>query len=186
VLALGIGGFATFNAFMPEYAKAAGLSGSKWVFATYSIVCLLVRLLGARLPERLGLGIAVSGALSFLASGLVVLGAVASPTGVFAGTILVGFGMSFIYPALMAMTVNSVGDHERSSVISTFTMFFEVGSALGGLVFGALAQATGKRGGFLGGAVSALIGLVVLWRVVIPADRRRPISASEVRVDPAH
>ena len=40
VLACGIAGFTAFNAFMPEHAKSVGLSGSQWVFATYSVGCL--------------------------------------------------------------------------------------------------------------------------------------------------
>lgn len=186
VLALGIAGFATFNAFIPEHSRDVGLSGSKWVFATYSVVCLVVRLLCAKVPERLGLARTVSIALSFLASGLAVLFALGTPTGVFGGAVLVGLGMSFIYPALMAMTVNAVPEHERARVISTFTMFFEVGSAVGGLLFGFVAELTSKSGGFLGGAVAALAGLWFLWRVLLPEFRLRPISASQASVGAAH
>ena len=186
VLALGIAGFATFNAFIPDHSRDVGLSGSKWVFATYSVVCLVVRLLCAKVPERLGLARTVSIALSFLASGLAVLVAVGTPAGVFGGAALVGLGMSFIYPALMAMTVNAVPEHERARVISTFTMFFEVGSAVGGLLFGFVAELTSKSGGFLGGAVSALAGLWFLWRVLLPEFRLRPISASQSSVGAAH
>lgn len=186
VLALGIGGFATFNAFIPEHADSVGLDGSKWVFSLYSIVCLVVRLVGAKLPERLGLARAVTAALSFLACGLVVLGAFATPLGVYAAAVLVGLGMSFMYPALMAMTVNGVSDHERARVISTFTMFFEVGTAGGGLLFGFLAELTSKRGGFLAGAVSSLVGLWFFWTVLLPSVRRRPISASATPATATH
>jgi hypothetical protein len=51
VLALGVGGFATFNAFVPAHATDIGLSGSKWVFALYSVVCLVFRIFGARLQS---------------------------------------------------------------------------------------------------------------------------------------
>lgn len=186
VLALGIAGFATFTAFVPEHARNVGLSGSKWVFAIYSVVCLVVRLFGARLPERLGLARAISIALGFLAIGLVALFALATPAGLFIGASLIGVGMSFIYPALMAVTANGVPEHERARVISTFTMFFEVGSAGGALTFGLLAEVTSKRGAFLGGAMSALLGLWYLWRVLIPWTRSRPIPASEAPMDATH
>ena len=177
VLAFGIAGFTTFNAFLPEHAEAVGLDGSQWVFALYSIVCLVVRIAGAKLPERLGLGRAVTSALVFLAAGLALLGAVATPAGVFAAAVLVGFGMSFMYPALMAITVNGVSDHERARVISTFTMFFEVGTAGGGLLFGFLAELTSKRGGFLAGASAAVVGLWFLRSVALPRLRPNPASA---------
>ena len=86
-------------------------------------------------------------------------------------TIVMSVGMAFMYPALMALSVNSVPDEERVAVISTFTMFFEIGSMFGGLVLGLVAELTSKRGGFLGGAVSCALGLWVLWRVLLPSVR---------------
>jgi MFS family permease len=186
VLALAMAGFATFNAFVPDHATAVGLNGSKWVFLMYGVVCVLVRVVGARLPDRIGLGRAGSIALGCLALGLATMGAIATPVGLLAGAVALSIGMAFLYPALSTMAVNSVPSHERSRVVSTFTMFFEIGSAAGGLTFGLIAEATGKRGGFLGGAVAALIGLWVLWRVLIPWQRSRPISASEQDVIAAH
>ena len=54
VLASGIAAFAAFSAFLPEHARDVGLAGSAGLFATYSVVCLVLRIAGARLPERLG------------------------------------------------------------------------------------------------------------------------------------
>lgn len=168
VLALGIGGFATFNAFMPDHADRVGLDGSKWVFALYSVVCLVVRITCARLPERVGLVRSVAAAFVFLATGLATLAAIATPFGVYSGTVLISLGMAFMYPTLMAITVNSARESQRARVIATFTMFFEVGTAAGGILFGTIAAVAGKRGGFLAGGVSAVLGLWVLWRVLLP------------------
>jgi hypothetical protein len=66
VLALGVGGFVTFTAFMPEYSRSVGLSGSKWVFATYAAVCLLIRIVAATVPDRIGHARAVTIALTFM------------------------------------------------------------------------------------------------------------------------
>jgi predicted MFS family arabinose efflux permease len=41
-------------------------------------------------------------------------------------------------------------------------MFFEVGSATGGLVLGLVGEAFGKRSTFVGGAIFAVIGVVLL------------------------
>ena len=54
MLALGVGGFVTFNAFMPDYSVTVGLDGSKWVFATYAGVCLVIRVAAATVPDRIG------------------------------------------------------------------------------------------------------------------------------------
>ena len=181
VLACGIGGFATFNAFVPEHARAVGLEGSKWVFALFSVICLVVRVVGARVPERIGLATAVSIALAGLAIGLATIGAVGTPVGLFAGTAVIAVGMSFLYPSLSAIAVNSAPSSDRTQVVSTFTMFFEVGSAIGGLLFGLVAELTSKRGGFIGGSMAATAGLVVLWTVLLPWARTSTTHSSDFR-----
>ena len=59
VLASGIAAFAAFSAFLPEHARDVGLSGSAGLFATYSVVCLVLRIVGraaARAARRPSLG----------------------------------------------------------------------------------------------------------------------------------
>jgi MFS family permease len=171
VLAFGVGGFVTFSAFMPDYSVTVGLDGSKWVFATYAGVCLLIRVVGARVPDRIGHARAVSIALTLMAVGLAMLFLWPQPLGVFVSTVIMGIGISFNYPGLMAMTVDAVPERERVRAISTFTMFFEIGTATGALLFGTLADFTTKRTAFLGGAAYCVIGLVVLWKVAVPRSR---------------
>lgn len=171
VLALGVGGFVSFNAFMPEYSKSVGLSGSKWVFATYAAVCLLIRIVAATVPDRIGHARAVTIALTFMTAGLTMLFVFPWPAGVFLSTVILAVGISFQYPSLMAMVVDAVPEHERVRAISTFTMFFEIGSAIGALLLGTLADLTSKRSAFLGGAGFCVAGLVVLWRVAAPRAR---------------
>jgi MFS family permease len=90
-----------------------------------------------------------------------------------AAAFVLGIGMAFLYPSLMAAVVNRVGEHERSTALSSFTMFFELGSMVGGLTLGAVAQMLGKQAGFAGGVVLCVVGLVVLWTRV--ADPREPV-----------
>jgi MFS family permease len=175
VLALGVGGFVTFSAFMPDYSVTVGLDGSKWVFATYAGVCLLIRVVAATVPDRIGHAQAVSIAMSFSGVGLTMLFLWPRPIGVFISTVIVGIGISFNYPSLMAMTVSAIPEREKVRAISTFTMFFEIGTATGALIFGTLADFTTKRTAFLGGAVFCFMGLIVLWKVAVP--RTRPYVA---------
>jgi MFS family permease len=172
VLALGVGGFVAFTAFMPEYSISIGLSGSKWVFATYAAVCLLIRVVAATVPDRIGHARAVTIALTFMLAGLAMLFLFPWPVGVFLSTVIVAIGISFNYPSLMAMVVDTVPEHERVRAISTFTMFFEIGTASGALLLGTLADLTSKRSAFLGGAGFCAVGLVVLWKVAVPHSRR--------------
>ena len=183
VLASGIGAFAVFSAFVPEYSREVGLPGSGGLFAAYSVVCLLLRLTGARLPERLGPRRSVTIALCSTASSLTLLAAVPQAWALWASAMLIGVGQAFLYPSLMALTVNRVSERERAVALGSFTMFFDVGTVAGGLALGAVAQTLGKRSAFAGGVVLAAIGLWLLWtRVTTSAAAGRPAA---VPVDPA-
>ncbi|MDJ0769959.1 MAG: MFS transporter [Ilumatobacter sp.] len=167
VLATGIAALSVYFAFIPDHSREVGLAGSAGLFLVYSAVSLSLRLLAAKVPERLGAHRTVSIALVTLTLSLVLISSVAEPWALWLGAAGIGAGMAFMYPSLMANVVNRVGDHERASALSSFTMFFEVGSVAGGLVLGAVGQVFSKQAGFFGGAVATVIGLVVLWRFVV-------------------
>ncbi|MGI9644155.1 MAG: MFS transporter, partial [Ilumatobacteraceae bacterium] len=170
VLACGVGGLMTFFAFVPEYSRSIGMSASGGLFLAYALVSLVIRIFGAKLPERLGPRRMVTIALTLIAAGLLLIAAVPRVPAMWVGAVLIGAGVAFNFPSLLALTVNRVGDHERARAVSSFTMFFEIGSAIGGLTIGAFAQIVGKQTGFLGGVASCLIGLWLLRTKVVPAD----------------
>ena len=168
VLAAGMAAFAVFPAFLPDYSRSLGLSGSGGLFAVYSAVCLILRIVGAKLPERLGPRTSVTFAFCLLGVSLALLAAVAEPWALWTAAALIGTGMAFMYPSLMALTVARAPDHERPRAISSFTMFFEVGTAIGGLALGALADSFGKRSAFAMAVALCGVGLWVLWARVLP------------------
>ena len=85
VLACGSAAFAVFSAFLPEYSRQLGLSGSGALFAVYSVVCLGVRLVGARLPERLGPRTSGTTTFCVLGAALLLLAAVPQRVGAVGG-----------------------------------------------------------------------------------------------------
>jgi MFS family permease len=173
VLAAGIAGFSVFSAFLPDHARTVGLSGAAGLFLLYSAVSLTLRIVGATLPERLGERFMVSVALSALAGSLVLMAAVAEPWALWVSAAGMGVGMAFMYPSLMANVVNQVPESERASALSSFTMFFEIGTIVGGVALGALGEVFNKRVAFLGGAMVAMLGLVALWQIFGPAPADR-------------
>lgn len=180
VLASGIAALTTFFVFVPTYVDDLGMGGASGVFVVYSVISLVIRIGLATLPERLGLARSAALALSIQAAGGAVAALWASPSGLYAGTVLMAVGGAFLYPSLMAAAVAAVVDSERSQVISSFTMFFEVGAVVGGLVLGPVVALTDERAAFLGGAIFALAGLVVLSRWVM---RRSPSPSPPVLTD---
>jgi len=173
VLASGIAGFAVFTAFLPDHARDVGLAGSGRIFAAYSVVCLLLRFVAARWLERLGTRRAVSIAFTTLAAALGGLALVPQPWMLWVGAVLVGVASAFLYPSLMALTVNRASERERPMAISSFTMFFEVGNISGGVVFGVIAELASKRVAFGSAVGLCAIGMWVLLTWVVPVVARR-------------
>jgi len=169
VLAAGVAAFSTFGAFIPDYSREVGLATSGGLFAVYSLTSLVVRIFGATLPERLGPRRAVTIALGSLGAGLAILAIVPTVPALWVASVFVGFGMAFNYPSLLALTVNRASDSDRAWAISSFTMFFEVGSVFGGLLIGSFAQIVGKQIGFYGAVACCIVGLVVLRFKLVPA-----------------
>lgn len=162
VLAIGIGSFSSFTAFMPAHAKDVGFGGAAAAFALYSLICLLFRVLGAKLPERVGLVRTVSASMVAMALGMAVFAAWPSRLGVVVGTVVVSLGVSMMYPSLAGLATRRASDAEQVRVMSGFTMFFETGVVSGALAFGVVANLTGRRGAFAASAICAAVGWVLL------------------------
>jgi MFS family permease len=169
VLACGVAAFSSFAAFIPDYSRSVGMASSGALFTVYALVSVSVRIFGATLPERLGPRRAVTIALSNVLIGLTILASSPTIPGLWIAAVFVGFGMAFNYPSLLALTVNRASDSDRAWAVSSFTMFFEVGSVAGGLLIGSFAQVVGKQLGFLGGVMFCLLGLYILRFRLVPA-----------------
>ena len=156
-------------AFLPEHARSVGMGGSAGLFAAYSVVCLVLRIAGARLPERLGPRRSVTIAFTTMAVALAGLAAFAQPWALWLAAVVIGVGMAFQYPSLMALTVNRTPDHERAAALSSFTMFFEIGTVTGGLVLGLVAESLSKRAAFAASVGVLVFGLWLLRTRVLPA-----------------
>jgi MFS family permease len=178
VLAAGVAAFTAFTAFMPEHARAVGMAGSAGLFAAYSVVCLVLRIVGARLPERLGPRRSVTIAFTTNAIAFIALALFAEPWALWAAAIIIGVGMAFQYPALMALTVNRSPDHERAAALSSFTMFFEIGTVSGGLMLGVVAEAFSKQAAFATSVVVLGFGLWLLRTKVVPVRARQSYLAA--------
>lgn len=162
VLLLGLLGFVGFSAFVPLYVDEVGMSDAGPLFLTYGVIVLAVRIFGARLPDVLGPVRTSTGALVAIIIGVGSIAAVASPAGLWVGTVLLSIGMSLLFPALFTLTVNRAPDDERSHAVGSFSLFFDVSQGLGAPFLGLFVTIFGtERAAFSAGALVAVVGLVV-------------------------
>ena len=168
VLFLGMVGFIGFNTFVPLYGEEIGMSDVAGVFLLYALVVLVVRIAGSRLPDMYGPVVIGTIGIGAGAVGLIGIATWQAPVGLYLFTVVLAAGSALIYPALMAAAVNSAPDSERSAVVASFTMFFEVAAAGGGAVLGAVASQTSYAGAFVAASMFSVAALVILHLYLRP------------------
>jgi predicted MFS family arabinose efflux permease len=171
---LGVFGMAGFLAFVPVYVDEVGLTASV-PLGIYAGIVVVLRILGARLPDRLG-AVRLSGsALVATAAGLAIMGTIPSAVGLIAGTAAMAVGVAFTFPALMALAVAHVSPDERGTVVGTASLFLDLAFGAAPVVLGTVAGVTGYGPTFLISAGLAALGCVILVggrRLIDPAANR--------------
>lgn len=180
VLAASVWGLAGFSTFVPLYARELGLSGSSYVFVTYSALVLALRLFGARIPDRLGTRRTATMALAASAAGMAIMGLFDDVAGLFASVVVFGVGQALAFPALMSIAVRGAPASERGAVVGTFTAFFDLAFGLGAVSLGAVASVFGYAGTFRVASFVALGGLGLLY-----VYARRGVDGPVVEAPPA-
>lgn len=173
VLFVGLLPFVGFSAFMPLYGPQVSLSDVAPLFLAYGGLVLVIRILGARVPDRLGWRRASTVALSFLGAAGIVLGLWAAVAGVWVATLALALGMSLLFPALFSNMVSSVPESERGQAVGTFSVFFDLASGVGPPLLGVMVALGSYRLGFVAAGLVALAGLLLLPRL----DRRSTLTS---------
>ena len=162
VLFLGIVGMAGFFAFVPLYVDELGMEDSSGVFLLYGCTVLAVRILGARIPDRIGPLRAGSFATVASAVGMLVVAAAGSSVGLHVGTFVFALGMSLLYPAVLTLALTGVPERERGAAVGTVSSFFDLSQGLGAALLGIAVGLAGHRGAFVTAAAFSLLGLALL------------------------
>jgi MFS family permease len=138
------------------------------VFVLYGSLVLLIRIFGARLPDRWGGARAGTIALCATTIGMSILAAWASAPGLLTGTAWFAVGSAFMYPAMLLLALEGTTINARGSAVGTISSCFDLSQGVGALIVGVIAALAGYRGAFAAAAIAALIAMFVLWTVVVP------------------
>jgi MFS family permease len=167
VLFLGLLPFVGFSAFLSLYGPEVQVDDVAPFFVLYGGLVLVIRIVGARLPDQLGWRRASTAALIVLGAAGVLLGAWASSAGVWAATFFLALGMSLLFPALFSSMVSSVPESERGQAVGTFSVFFDLASGVGPPVLGLVVSLASYRAAFTVAGLCALGGLALLPRLAV-------------------
>jgi MFS family permease len=174
VLLAAIWGMAGFLAFVPLYALDLGMGGAGLVLGLFSGIVVVIRSVGARIPDRIGASRATRIALVLSACGLTMIGLWRTPAGLLAGTIVMAVGVALFTPALFSVAVEGIPANERGAVMGTTSAFLDLAFGVGPATLGFVAAGIGRPGTFLAGGVVALAGLVVVMATGLGRPARRP------------
>jgi MFS family permease len=162
LLFLGLIPLAAFNSFVPLYVGEVGLHGADGIFVLYGVLILVVRIFGARIPDRFGGGTTGVFALLANAAGMAIIVTWHTAAGLVLGTIVFSAGMSLLYPAFFLLALHGVAESERGSAVGTVSVFFDLSQGLGAVIVGGIAAATDIQGAFAAGGCAALVGLAAM------------------------
>ena len=151
--------------FMKPFVAEVGLGSMATFFNAYSLSGVLLRLLFAGLPDRIGPKRALYPAMATLASGFVLLTCATRSAHVLAAGVLCGLGHGMTFPILMGLVVSRARDADRGAAMAIFTALFDLGMLIGGPAFGLLIDVRGYQAAFgLGGLLLVAGGLTfAVW-----------------------
>ncbi len=167
-------GMAAFLTFVPLHAAALGLDGAGSALAVFGVVIILLRLFGAKLPDRLGPVRLGASALACTALGLALIGVLPGQAGLVLGTAVLAVGIALTMPAIMTLAMSRAPAEERGSVVGTTSVFLDLSFGLAPVFLAPLAAAAGYPSIFLAAAALAALGAVVLVArraAVVPAPQ---------------
>jgi MFS family permease len=173
ILLLGLIPFTAFSSFVPLYAEDVGLDTVGPVFGLYAGLVLVVRIVGARIPDRIGWRRGSTLALSAVALGIWSIAAWGSVGSIWAGAVGLGIGMSLLYPSLFTAVMAAAPEDERTHAVGTFSVFFDLSQGFGATLVGAVVSVSSERGGFGAAGALAVGGLVAQWLLRERIGRRR-------------
>lgn len=155
------------------------------LWAAVALLCLTVmatptRFWGGSLSDRFGTRVLMTPALALAAVGMALVGWSVAAAGtprlvlLVAGALLIGFGYGFLQSVTLVRALNDAGPTNNARASVAWNANFDVGTGLGGLAVGAMAQAAGF---FVAWWIWAVL-VVLAVAVMAMRDFRKPRQAT--------
>lgn len=175
-LTLAAFGHASIMSFSPIALEERGVDGASLVITTFAVVMVVIRVFGARIRWDFTSPAGMVAVFGVEMLGLLLLSVAFGPMPAAVVGVLVGMGMSQIYPALGLLVLRTTKSHQRGPALATYGAFMNVGISAGNAVLGALAGMTNYTWMFLTTAAFVGAGLIV---ATVVAKRTPPKEAPQ-------
>ena len=155
-------GLSSYFIFLKPFAETVGLTNVSFFFTTYSSVAVLIRIFGARLPQRLGEKIVLSTSFGCLAAGVLMIVHLPTTWGLMLTGMLCGIGHGYGFPILSSIIIEDADAETRGSVVTFYTLLFDVGFLIGAPLWGLLVAIGGYNVMFLAATVVIVGGILLV------------------------
>jgi MFS family permease len=139
-LALANVGYGTMAGFVVLLLDDRGIDSGASVFTAFAGSVVVSRLLFAKLPDQIGPRLSAFGAGIAQAVGCAMVGAAHTLPMALLGAVVMGTGMSLLFPSLALLVTRRVDDARRGAALGSFTAFFDLGVGLGAPFAGIIAS----------------------------------------------
>lgn len=153
---------AMYVAFSTVSAQAKGVENPALLWLFYGGGAVMVRLFGARIPDRVGPRNIVAPALSLYVLAFIIASSAQSLSGVLFSGLLAGLGHGYSFPVIASQVVGRASPAIRGSALAMFTALWEVAAVSLTPVFGAISDLYGDAFMFALAALCGVVGLA-LW-----------------------
>lgn len=154
--------FGAIVAFLPVLAEHRGIGNPGWFFLPYAITIIVTRVVAGRASDRWGRSVVLLPGMGALAAGMLVLALSTGVSTMLLAAVIYGIGFGTVHPALMALVADRAAPGRLGVAMSTFSAAFDLGIGGGALIWGAFVAFSDERAAFYGGAVAAMLGLLVV------------------------
>ncbi len=174
-------GYAALAAFVSLHMLARGVANGIAAFDAFGFTYIGVRLFIGNVPDRLTPRQVAFWSALVEAVGLVIVGLATNLLTVIIGGLVIGAGLSLLFPSLALIVINRTPDSQRGAALGAFTSFWDVGIAVGAPASGLIASLTNYTDIYYVMAACAVASAVL----AAPQPLRRRTSAAEAAASAA-
>jgi len=156
--------------FLAPYFDSSGRGAVSQFFVAYAAVACTTRVIGGRLPDRIGWRRILVPALAGYGMGLVLLPWANDWLAIAAAGGLCGLGHGYSFPILTVLAVSQGPRHARGRVVSLVTAMFDIGAVIAGPVLGGIIEVAGF------GTMYRLVGATTIVAAILAAERFVPAA----------
>ncbi len=150
------------TAFFPLYALSHGVANPGLFFATFAVMLILGRTLGAKILDVYSREKIMFPCLfSYIIAMPILAFSATLPMFILAAAIW-GIGNAFLYPTLLLYAIDQAGS-SRGLALGTFTAMADLGSGLGSVIMGVILQLTSYLTMFLCLALAGIFNLLYFY-----------------------